>query len=382
MEQKKRIWLMAGEASGDAYGAAVANALKERCAATGISLILRGMGASKMREAGVETFVDSTELGIIGLLEVLKALPFFIRLLRDVTRRAAEERPDTVILIDYPGFNIRLAKRLHQLGIRVIWYVSPQVWAWKKGRIWKLAKYCEQMLCIFPFEPKCYAPTTLNAQFVGHPLLEMLEPYRQMKIPRDENLVLLLPGSRTMEIKRLMKDFLNAAAILHRQNPALHFEIPLPREKILILAKEIYGQMTWPDGHIPPIRFSVGKTRERMCAASAAIAASGTVTVEAALLDLPVVVAYKLSAFTWTLARMVIKLPSITIANLVCQTTVFEERLQNDCTPENLAASTQAILPNGPRHQSCMDLLAKFRQLLGQAGNVSDNVARIALNEE
>lgn len=161
-----RLWIMAGETSGDGYGASLAQAIQAQ--APGVRL--RGMGGSRMREAGVDTFVDSTELGLIGFWECLKHVPFFLGLLRRIVKLAIQERPRTVVLIDYPGFHMMLAKRLHALGIRVVWYVSPQVWAWRSGRVWKLAQSCDRMLCIFPFEPACYAKTTLQAEFVGHPL--------------------------------------------------------------------------------------------------------------------------------------------------------------------------------------------------------------------
>lgn len=372
----KLIWIVAGETSGDGYGAAVAERLRTQCP----GVIIRGMGGEKMREAGVDTFVDSTELGIIGLWEALKHIFFFIGLLRRMTAMAASERPDTVLLIDYPGFNLQLGKRLHDLGIRVVWYVSPQVWAWRGGRIWKLAECCDRMLCIFPFEPQCYAPTTLKAEFVGHPLLEILRPYREMTIARDENLVLLLPGSRRQELQRLMPSFLEAALRLHRARPELRFEFAMPRQAILDYAKELLAENHLPED-APEFQWSCGETRSRMRAASCAIAASGTVTVEAAILGLPVVVAYKISPVTWWLAKRVVKLDTITIANLVCEETVFEERLQNECTAENLAASLERLLPGGDRRETVLRLMEEFTRRLGVAGEVSENVARIALGD-
>lgn len=370
------VWIIAGESSGDAYGAALAEALHRRQP----QLRLHGMGMEKMRAAGVELFADSSELGIIGIWEAIKHLPFFIRLMRQFVARAKAERPETVVLIDYPGFNLRLAQRLHALGIRVVWYVSPQVWAWKRGRIWKLARCCDRMLCIFPFEPQCYAPTSLRAQFVGHPLLGMLEPYRRQGIERDGDLVLLLPGSRRMELERLMPSFLEAACILHRHNPALRFEFALPRPAVMELAKRLAAKCALPDD-APQFAWSCGVTRERMAAAAAAVAASGTVTVEAALLGLPVVVAYKLNWLSWMVARMLVKLSTITIANLVCGRSVFQEFLQDNCTGPNLAAALERILPGGPRRDECMDLLEDFRRRLGSAGDVAENVANIVLEE-
>lgn len=370
------VWIIAGESSGDAYGAALAEALHRRQP----QLRLHGMGMEKMRAAGVELFTDSSELGIIGIWEAIKHLPFFLRLMRQFVARAKAERPETVVLIDYPGFNLRLAQRLHALGIRVVWYVSPQVWAWKRGRIWKLARCCDRMLCIFPFEPQCYAPTSLRAQFVGHPLLGMLEPYRRQGIERDGDLVLLLPGSRRMELERLMPSFLEAACILHRHNPALRFEFALPRPAVMELAKRLAAKCALPDD-APQFAWSCGVTRERMAAAAAAVAASGTVTVEAALLGLPVVVAYKLNWLSWMVARMLVKLSTITIANLVCGRSVFQEFLQDNCTGPNLAAALERILPGGPRRDECMDLLEDFRRRLGSAGDVAENVANIVLEE-
>jgi lipid-A-disaccharide synthase len=373
-EHNKLVWIIAGEASGDAYGAALANALHKREP----QLRLRGMGMEKMRAAGVDIFVDSSELGIIGIWEAVKHLAFFVKLMKRMVTLAAEERPDTVVMIDYPGFNLRFAQRLHALGIRVVWYVSPQVWAWKKGRIWKLAKYCDRMLCIFPFEPECYAPTSLRAQFVGHPLLSMLEPVRQKGIARDENLVLMLPGSRRMELERLMPVFLQAACILHRRNPQLKFEFALPRPAILELAQGITAKCAL-GADTPQFTWSVGVTREHMCAAGAALAASGTVTVEAALLGLPVVVAYRLNWLSWLIAKSLVHLSSITIANLVCGKTVFEEYLQDACTAEHLASGIEKIIPGGARRTECLALLDDFRQRLGSVGDVSENVATIVL---
>ena len=369
-------WIVAGEASGDAYGAALATALRTANPA----IRLAGMGAEKMRAAGVETYIDSTELGIVGFVEVLRHLPMLFRLFRQLVRRAAEERPAVVVLIDYPGFNLHLAQKLHALGIRVVWYVSPQVWAWKRGRIWKLAKYCDRMLCIFPFEPKYYTPTRLQAEFVGHPLFEQLNPLKDLGIQRDSNLVLLLPGSRRQEILRLLPDFVRAACLLHRQNHALRFEIAMPRPAIQEIAQELLAKLDLPDD-APEFFWSCGQTRERMLAASASIAASGTVTVEAAMLGLPVVVAYRLGWLTWLLARCLVKLPYVSITNLVCEAEVFEEFLQDECTPEHLAAATAKILPGGSRHSECLQQLDEFTCRLGVAEPVSPKVAKIVLEE-
>lgn len=372
-----KIWIIEGESSGDTYGATLARSLQ----ALEPGIQLGGMGGEKMRAAGVDTLVDSTELGIVGILEALRHLPFFWKLLRRLTAAAAEARPDTVVMIDYPGFNLPFAKRLHKLGIRVVWYISPQVWAWRTGRIWKLAKCCDRMLCIFPFEPECYAPTSLKAEFVGHPLLDELHSYRTMNVQRDENLTLLLPGSRRMELTLLLPDMLKAACLLHRKHPEMRFEIALPRPAIREFAQQIFDGVQLPDD-APEFIWSVGETRQRMCTAGSAIAASGTVTIEAALLGLPLVVAYKLNALSWWLASKLIRINTITIANLVCGETVYRECLQKGCTPEALADAAAEIMPGTMGREKCLAGIAEFQRRMGNAGNVAENVARIALKME
>lgn len=370
------IWIISGEASGDDYGAGLARELRRlrpHC-------VLKGMGAEKMRQAGVELLVDSTDLGVVGIVEVLRHLPFFLRLLGDLTRRAAEERPAAVVLIDYPGFNLRFAQRLKALGIPVIYYISPQVWAWKKGRIPKLAAAVTRMLCIFPFEPAVYAGTGLDARFVGHPLLETLAPLTSTPAERDPNLVILLPGSRRSEFSRLLPVYLATARELRRRHPDLRFHLPMRNAANVEAAKAIIAQ-TDPSFDLALFEFSTGDARQWMRRGAAGIAASGTVTVEAAILGLPLVVTYKLNPATWWFAKRVVKLPSITIANLVTNSTVYAERLQDEATPTNLAQELLDILPGGPRHQAVVDGMdACVRQLGGgrnAAATVAENVLEV-----
>ncbi len=370
-------WIMSGEASGDLYGAELAQAIRARCP----EAVIRGMGGVKMKAADVDIIVDSTELGIIGLWEALRHLPFFIRLRRTLAQRAAQEKPDTVVMIDYPGFNLSLASQLHKHHIRVVWYISPQVWAWRTGRIWKLAKYCSRMLCIFPFEPPYYAPTTLKAEFIGHPLVAQLAPYRRPESERQDATVLLLPGSRRQELRRLLQPMLETAAFLHRQKPELKFEIAFPRQAIADYADELMAQMRLPND-MPAIQRFCGATRERMAVATAALAASGTVTVEAALLGLPVVVTYKVNALTCLLGRLVLKINTITIANLVCKRKVFEEFIQGDCNAETLGRAMLAILPGGARREACLAGIREFTESLGAGGDVAANAAAAVLEPE
>ena len=363
------VWIIAGEASGDNYGAMLAEALRQRRP----ELRLRGMGGEQMRAAGVELFVDSSELGVVGLVEVLKSLRFFIRLLGEVSARALAERPAAVVLIDYPGFNLRLAERLRRAGIPVVYYISPQVWAWKKGRIPRIARDVDKMLCIFPFEPAVYAGTGLDASFVGHPLLEILAPLRHKPPSRDPNLVLLLPGSRSSEIKALFPDFLRTAAQLQQARPELHFMVPLPRQSCLEQVKALAAATPLPLAL--SLEYSVGETRQWLSRASAGLAASGTVTVEAAILGLPLVVAYRLNPISWHILKRIVKLPYVTIANLVTQRCVYEEYLQTDAVPEKLAPALLSILPGGKRHA---DVVAGIQECVTQLGGDDAVSLRVA----
>ena len=371
----KTIWIISGEASGDMYGAALAKELWARQP----ELKIRGMGGMAMREAGVDIMVDSTELGIVGIAEVLKSIFFFIKLLKNMARRAEAERPDAVILIDYPGFNLRLAQRLKKAGITVIYYISPQVWAWKKGRIKTIVKCVRRMLCIFPFEPSVYEGTGLDVRFIGHPLLEILSSLRKENVTRDENLVLLLPGSRSNELKTLLKAFVQAALILKERHTDIQFAIPLPREKTKKLAEEILNDCNLSEEQRALFHISVGDTRQQMKKGIAGIAASGTVTVEAAMLGLPLVVSYKVSWISYQIAKALVKLPSITIANLVTGQTVYEERLQYDAVPDKLASALEDILPGGKRRELCLEGIDKCVKMLGEDTKASSRAAEAVL---
>lgn len=375
MPEDKTIWIIAGEASGDDYGARLAEALLSRQP----GLCLKGMGGEQMRKAGVDTVIDASELGIVGIFEVIKHLPLFFRLFKHLLAQIRQDAPAAVVLIDYPGFNLRLAQRLHQLNIPVLYYISPQVWAWKKGRIPKIAASVDRMLCIFPFEPAVYAHTDLRAEFVGHPLLQILSPWRERAEEREKDLVLLLPGSRGGEIRRLLPVLLKTAVLLHQQRPELRFEIPLSRSSTLELGRQIVAAENLP-ADFPEVVFSVGQTRDRMRSAVAGIAASGTVTVEAAILGLPLVVIYKVNWLTWLVARRLVKLPYITIANLVTDSCVYEEFLQSSAEPVKISKALLKILPGGERHLLVVEGIAKTVAMLGGDSNVSDTVAQHVLD--
>jgi lipid-A-disaccharide synthase len=345
------------------------------------TLRLSGMGSSKMREAGVEILIDSTELGVVGLFEVLKNIFLFINIFRFLVKKAENESPDAIILIDYPGFNIRFARQMRKRDIPIIWYISPQVWAWRKSNIPKLAEYCDRMMVIFPFEPDVYKDTALDVRFVGHPLVEHVTERLNPELKRDNNLILLLPGSRGHEVKRLLKPMLETAVELHRSSKKLKFEISTPREKIFALSKDILEKFKVENKNrpLPEIKLSTGKTAELMQTATAGLAASGTVTVECAVSGLPLTVVYKLNPFTFALARRVITLfrGFFTMVNIIADKEVYEEFLQKDVVPEKLAPAMNRILPGGERRAEVIKDIALVSSALcaGSGGKASFNAA-------
>lgn len=352
MKNSNEIWIMSGEASGDLYGARIATELKRQDP----SLKLRGMGGLNMRRAGVETIVDSTELGVIGVVEVLENIVKFIKIFLLLLKEAKRVKPRGVVMVDYPGFNIRFAKAMWKIGIPVVWYVSPQVWAWRKGNIKKLEKYCKKLLVIFPFEPEVYKDSSLDVEFVGHPLVEIVQERTDPAIMRDPETVLLLPGSRRKEIKYLLDPFLEASSILKMRYPELSFVISAPRESILSQIRE--GIAAFHKKHpgmiLPEFQLTSGKTAFWQQRCTAGLAASGTVTVECAIAGLPLVVAYKLNPVTFMLARLFIRKlfrGFFTMVNIILFRNVFHEFLQHQIVPETLADEMEMILPGGSRRE-------------------------------
>lgn len=378
-----KIWIIAGESSGDLYGAKLTADLKRLNPEVEVS----GMGGVKMRKAGVDLLVDSTELGVVGIVEVLGMIFKFIRIMLYLLRQAELRRPDAVVLIDYPGFNIRLAKRLKKLGIPVIWYISPQVWVWRKSNIPKLAHYCTGMMVIFPFEVDVYRGSGLDVKFVGHPLVEVVQERRNSALQRDPARILLLPGSRRNETKRLLYPMLRAAALLKKRHGDLRFVISAPREKVAQDIRRDLEEFLRKDpaaADLPEIPVVSGKTPEFMQTCIAGFAASGTVTVECAIAGLPLVVAYRLNLFTFLLAGIIIRKlfrNSFTMPNIILNRKLFEEFLQYRATPEALADAMERILPGGSRRAEVEAGMAEMtRELSAGITTAGENAARYVLD--
>lgn len=366
----KKVWILAGESSGDMYGAQLAEELR----LLDSTLSIQGMGGSAMATSGVEILVDSTELGVVGFVEVLKHLSVFRAIFALLVDQADAERPNVVVLIDYPGFNIRFARKMKKLGIPVVYYVSPQVWAWGKRRIPELADLCVRMLVIFPFEEAVYANVDLDTRFVGHPLVRILHEQCPERTERDEKLILLLPGSRFSEVDRLTVPLLETAVAMHAKNPSYRYVVAAPRAAVGDRIKIAAG--AYPD---LPLSVEVGRTAELMSTAVAGIAASGTVTMQAAILGLPLVVVYRLNPLTYWLGKRLIDVPYITMANLVIDEALFEEFIQGDVQPSLLCAALQRILPGGDRRDEVVAGMDRVIAALGGAGNASKTAAEAVL---
>jgi len=337
-----------------------------------------------MEKAGVELVVHQRELAIGGLVEVLRDLRRVTSAWGRLNRALRETRPDLVILVDSPDFNIPFARRARRAGSPVLYYISPQVWAWRRGRVRKIARRVDRMAVIFPFEVDVYRDSTLPVDFVGHPLVDRLshladsrdsrEARRSLGLSPERPLVALLPGSRRNEVRDTLPLQLRAAAALHRRTPEVAFAIAVATT---IPAEAVHAAVAAADLEAG-VRVDVieGRTYDVLLAADAALAKPGTVTVEAALLGTPLVVAARANPFTAFILRRVVKVPSFTMPNLIAGKAVIPELLQQDAEPERIAEALASLLSDEARRLQLSEL-AEVRRLLGKGG-AAERTAEIA----
>ncbi len=390
------IFISAGEASGEHYGALLAAALQRRLAAAGQTAQLFGMGGERMKAAGLERIVRSEDMAVMGLTEVILHLPRIYREFRKLKRAIRKRRPDVAVLIDFPEIHFRLAREFHRLSVPVIFFVSPQLWAWKKHRIKLVQEFVCKMLVIFPFEEEFYRQNGVAAEFVGHPLAELpLPTLSREQFGADNSLnpartwIGLLPGSRSREIRDHLPDMLEAARKLKAAAPSAAFEFIVPlaptlslaqRTEVLEIVKEHADGLT--------VRL-VEDARSTLFHARASVVASGTATVEAALIGNPFVVVYRVSALTYAIAKRVVKVPHVAMVNLIAGKRVVPELIQHDFTAANIVQQLGPLLPDGLPRKSMMKELETIRHALtGQPnqfknGNLGaiERVADITLEE-
>ena len=378
---KRKIWIFAGESSGDMYGAQLGEELRRIAAERNEEIELSGMGGKAMIAAGIPVKVDSTELGVMGVVEVVKLLFKFIAIYIKMVKAARKERPETVVLIDYPGFNLLYALAMYFSGIKVVWYIAPHLWMWGKWRLPVLSKICTKVLVIFPFEVEVFGKTSLQATFTGHPLIDIMGAKKDPSIVRDPDLVLLLPGSRRGEISRMLEQILGSVTELKRRHPRLRFRLPAPREKIAGQCRQIIEEYRSAHPDCPEIEISIGDTNYCQQLAGTGIAACGTVTVESAIMGLPLVVGYRLNWVNYIVAKCHGVKPFrgfITMTNIIDNSPVCPEFVQFDFKESNIVPAVESILPGGERRGSTLEGMERVTKMLCDGNNGRSAVARAA----
>ncbi len=372
-----RLLISAGEASGEMYGAWLIEALRARDP----SIEFMGVGGEHMRGAGCRTVVDASRVAVVGLSEVVSRLPAIWREFRKLLRAVDEQRPDAAVLIDFPDWNLRLARRLHERGIPVIYYISPQLWAWRPGRIEQIRRYVRKMLVIFPFEEQWYRERGVDAEYVGHPLASpppglktawVLASGPRGRVQWEENVIALLPGSRRKEVAMNLPTMLKAA---FRLGPDYRFVLPVASTVDASWVGQFVARNTvsGPAGEVEIIPFA----RAALKRSRAAVVASGTATVEAAIAGTPFVMVYRVSPLTWLLGRRLVKVPRFAMVNLIAGREVVPELVQRDFTAENVAAKLREIIPDRPARDRMLAGLSEVREKL-KAGSDRPGAERAA----
>ncbi|HXT72686.1 MAG TPA: lipid-A-disaccharide synthase [Candidatus Angelobacter sp.] len=364
MTAPPEILISAGEASGDMYAAQLARALQARTSAH-----FFGMGGPKMREAGVEIVADASEIAVVGITEVLHRLPAVWRAWRKLEREAVRRKPALAITVDSPGFNFGLARRLKKHGIRIVYFISPQIWAWRPRRMRWIQRRFERVLVIFPFEEEIYRKAGVAVNFVGHPLVDAVHPQMtpeqfaaRFGLDAKRPIVALLPGSRPSEIRRSMPIIAEACARLQK-NILVQF--------VLVVASglnaHIFDSYSRPDLRVTPV---TGAVYDALAAADCAIVSSGTATVEAALLGAPMVVVYRLSKVTAAIARRLVLTPLFAMVNLISGRQVVPELIQDKFTAEALEREVRLLLDSPEARAQQKHDLAEVRLKLGPGGAI------------
>ncbi len=378
-----RILISAGEASGEFYGAELIQALRRQVsqAEPETDIEFFGVGGDQMRAAGCDLLVDAREIAEVGIVEVIKHIPTIYRRFREVVREAERRRPDAAVLIDFPDFNLRLARELHQRGVPVIYYVSPQLWAWKQRRIERVRKYVRQMLVIFPFEEKFYRERGIAAKFVGHPLADLPAPATtreefaaEHKLDPARPWIGLLPGSRRGEVSRIFPVLLQAAQLL---GPEYVYTVPVAST---LRADWVASFLRGYSG--PPITFT-RDARATLLHARAAAVASGTSTLEASLIGTPFAMVYQVAPLTWALGRRLVKVDRFAMVNLIAERDVVPELVQEDFTAHRVCDELRRIIPEGASRAAMITGFSEVRQRLTSreaGGSASERAARAVLS--
>ncbi len=370
----RKIMIVAGEASGDLHGGNLVRAMHQ----LDPDLTFYGIGGARMKAAGVTLIADAADMAVVGLTEVVFKLGSILKIMHRLKTTLAKEPPDLVILIDYPDFNLPLARAARRSGIKVLYYISPQVWAWRKGRIATIRKSVDRMAVILPFEEHFYREAGMDVTFVGHPLLDevkkkytRIEALKRFGLKDEAITVGLLPGSRRSEVTRLLPEMLQACRILKDKLSPLQFVLPLAGTLDPNLVQDILRQF--------PVQVNVIRNEiyDAIATSDVAIVASGTATLETALMETPMVVVYKVSAFSYAIGRRFIHVDHISLANIIAGRTIVTELIQDDANPERIAAEVKELLVRRGKAREMKAALAEIKGMLGTPG-ASQRTARIA----
>jgi len=359
----KRLYVVAGELSGDAHGAGLLRVLKEEVPAVEI----RGVGGPAMAGVAGSGLCDWVEeAAVMGIWEVLKRYGWFKERFEAMLEEVKEFRPDVLLLIDYPGFNLRFAEAVKREcpETRLVYYISPQVWAWNKGRIPKMVRLLDEMLCLFPFEQPIFQNAGLKTTFVGHPLVDELEEERIPGIQRDDKLVGLFPGSREREVARLFPMMIQTAKRLKSWRGDLVFEVPAATVK---LATQIRGLLS-DAGAVDLVTVNTGESHSLMQRASCAVIASGTATLEAAYYGLPYCLVYRVAPLTYVMAKILVKIELIGLVNILAGSEVVEEFVQADAEPKAVSDALRRFIESPEKCGELQQKLAETTAKLGGPG--------------
>jgi len=360
-----RIFFSAGESSGDIHGSHLIRALR----AVDPSVTCEGLGGQRMAEAGMELRHDLAGQSIMGFAEVVQSFRSIRRLFLDTAAYVTRSRPNCLVLIDYPGFNLRLAQRAKAAEIPVVYYISPQVWAWRKGRIHTLARVVEKMLVILPFEEALYRAVGVDCTYVGHPLLDHMAATRIGGARRTGTAVGLLPGSREQEIRRLLPVMIEVARGIRTSYPDARFLTPCVDETRERQVRELAGDF--------PLETSVGKMYEMLEAVRCCLVASGTATLETALFAVPLVILYRTSPLNYWIARRLVRVEHIGLINILAGRGMVPEFIQRDACAEKVLPVALELLDDTPRRAQMLADLQRVREMLGRPGASARAAAEI-----
>jgi lipid-A-disaccharide synthase len=374
--KNKTIMIVAGEASGDMHGASLVREMLKIDPA----LNFYGIGGNKLQEAGVKLLANASTMAVVGLTEVISKLRSILKIMNMMKKSLDKYRPELVILIDYPDFNLPLAKAAKKRGIKVFYYISPQVWAWRKSRIGQIKKTVSKMAVILPFEVDTYSQKGFSVNYVGHPLLDLMRPdyskqesRKMIGLAENKTTIGLLPGSRVTEVKKLLPEILRAAEILARRIPNVQFVLPLAD----MLDEKIVAEIT--SGFSVKVQVIAGHTYEAISCADLAIVASGTATLETALLGVPMIIIYKISPLSYFVGKLFIRIKNIGLVNIIAGKTIVPELIQEKANAQSIASEAVDILTSAGRKKEMINELAAIRAKLGKPG-AAIRAAQLALD--